>query len=211
MLGVNPFNQPDVEASKVVTRKLTGEYETAGSLPAQAPLAQSDGIQLFADPRNAEELMSLAGEHASVPEYLTAHLSRLRDHDYFAVLAYLARNEDHEQALQSIRQQVRDSRKVATCLGYGPRYLHSTGQAYKGGPNSGVFLQMTCDDGEDLPVPGQKYTFGVVKAAQARGDFEVLAARGRRALWIHVGADTMAGLRQLRKLVSESLAANAGH
>ncbi len=207
ILGINAFNQPDVEASKVVARKLTKEYETTGSLPTEVPLAQSNGIQLFADQRNAAELRSLAGEEASIGKYLTAHLSRLRHHDYFAVLAYLARNEEHEGELQSIRQRVRDTRKVATCLGYGPRYLHSTGQAYKGGPNTGVFLQVTCDDAEDLPVPGQKYTFGVVKAAQAQGDLKVLAARRRRALRVHVGADTMAGLGQLRKLVAEGLAA----
>ena len=205
ILGINAFNQPDVEASKVATRKLTGEYEVTGSLPAETPLAQSNGIQLFADQRNAAELESLAGEKASIGDYLRAHLGRLGEHGYFAVLAYLARNEDHEGELQRIRQRVRDTRKVATCLAYGPRYLHSTGQAYKGGPNSGVFLQVTCDDAEDLPVPGQKYTFGVVKAAQARGDFKVLAARRRRALRAHLGADSMAGLRQLRELVADSL------
>src|SRR5205814_9054953 len=94
-------------------------------------------------------------------------------------------NEEHEEALQSIRHAIRNKKKVATCLGFGPRFLHSTGQAYKGGPNSGVFLQLTCDDQADLPVPGQKYTFGVVKAAQARGDFNVLVERDRRALRIH--------------------------
>src|SRR2546425_11195489 len=96
-------------------------------------------------------------------------------------------NDDHETSLQSMRRAVRDKKRVATCLGFGPRFLHSTGQAYKGGPNSGVFLQMTCDDAQDLPVPGRKITFGVVKAAQARGDFEVLARRNRRALSVHLG------------------------
>jgi transaldolase/glucose-6-phosphate isomerase len=96
---------------------------------------------------------------------------------------------------------VRDRKQVATCLGFGPRFLHSTGQAYKGGPNSGVFLQITCDDANDLAVPGQTYTFGTVKAAQARGDFQVLADRGRRALRVHLGADVAAGLRQLAELV----------
>jgi transaldolase/glucose-6-phosphate isomerase len=94
---------------------------------------------------------------------------------------------------------------VATCLGFGPRFLHSTGQAYKGGPDSGVFLQITCDDAADLPVPGQKYTFGVVKAAQARGDFQVLADRGRRALRVHLGPDVKAGLEHLASLVKGAL------
>jgi hypothetical protein len=100
---------------------------------------------------------------------------------------------------------VRDAKRVATCLGFGPRFLHSTGQAYKGGPNSGVFLQITCDDASDLPVPGQKYTFGVVKAAQARGDFQVLADRGRRALRVHLGTNVGAGLATLAAAVKLAL------
>jgi transaldolase / glucose-6-phosphate isomerase len=111
-----------------------------------------------------------------------------------------------EQPLQAMRHAVRNRRRVATCLGFGPRFLHSTGQAYKGGPNSGVFLQITCDDAADLPVPGQKYTFGVVKAAQARGDFQVLAERGRRALRAHLGADVKAGLAKLRAALEQALA-----
>ena len=111
----------------------------------------------------------------------------------------------HQQPLQAIRHAVRDAKKVATCLGYGPRFLHSTGQAYKGGPNTGVFLQITCDDATDLPVPGQKYTFGVVKAAQARGDFAVLAERGRRALRVHLGKDVAAGLATLRGAIAQAL------
>jgi transaldolase/glucose-6-phosphate isomerase len=112
---------------------------------------------------------------------------------------------EHESLLQSVRMTVRDRKRVATCLGFGPRFLHSTGQAYKGGPNSGVFLQITCDDAQDLPVPGQKYTFGVVKAAQARGDFQVLADRQRRALRAHIGSDVKAGLTKLAELVKQIL------
>jgi hypothetical protein len=114
-------------------------------------------------------------------------------------------NPQNERALQGIRHQVRDVKKVATCLGFGPRFLHSTGQAYKGGPNSGVFLQITCDDAADLPVPGQKYTFGVVKAAQARGDFAVLAERGRRALRVHLGKNVKGDLAKLAKAVQQAL------
>jgi len=114
-------------------------------------------------------------------------------------------NDEHEAALQKIRHAVRDSKHVATCLGFGPRFLHSTGQAYKGGPKSGVFLQVTCDDAADLQVPGQKYTFGIVKAAQARGDFQVLADRRRRALRVHLGKDVNAGLSELSKAVAEAL------
>ena len=110
-----------------------------------------------------------------------------------------------EAALQAMRTRLRDRHRVATCVGFGPRFLHSTGQAYKGGPNTGVFLQITCDDAQELPVPGQRYGFGVVKAAQARGDFEVLAERGRRALRVHLGADVAAGLRGLGRAVEQAI------
>ena len=125
--------------------------------------------------------------------------------DYFGLLAYVEMNEAHAERLQAVRHDVRDAKRVATCLGFGPRFLHSTGQAYKGGPNTGVFLQITCEDAVDLPVPGQKYTFGVVKAAQARGDFQVLAERNRRALRVHLGADVRAGLTTLEKVVRQAL------
>jgi transaldolase/glucose-6-phosphate isomerase len=204
VLGINPFNQPDVEASKVATRKLTSEYEKTGSLPAEMPLLEENGIRLFADPKNAEALTKAAGTNRSVAGYLRAHLSRISRGDYVAILAYLEMNEDHENALQNSRHTIRDAKKVATCLGFGPRFLHSTGQAYKGGPNSGVFLQITCDHPADLPVPGQKYTFGVVESAQARGDFQVLGERGRRALRIHF-ADVGQGLANLDRMLREAV------
>ncbi len=121
------------------------------------------------------------------------------------MLGYIEMNPAHESLLQSLRMSVRDKKHVATCLGFGPRFLHSTGQAYKGGPNSGVFLQITCDDAADFPVPQQKYTFGVVKAAQARGDFAVLAERNRRALRVHIGSDVKAGLKKLAEFVQQAL------
>src|SRR5262249_2600000 len=124
---------------------------------------------------------------------------------YAALLAYIDRSPPHVDAVQRIRRTIRDRTKAATCVGFGPRFLHSTGQAYKGGPNSGVFLQITCDDAQDLPVPGQKYTFGIVKAAQARGDFQVLAERNRRALRVHLGRDVKAGLGNLNELVKQAL------
>ena len=202
ILDINAFNQPDVEASKVVTRDLTAEYEKAGSLPVETPMFEADGIALYTDDKNAEELHSIAGANAGLADYLKAHLSRISTDDYFAILGYVNRlNPAHEKSMQAIRHNIRDTFKVATCLGFGPRFLHSTGQAYKGGPNSGVFLQITCDDTNDLQVPNHKYTFGVVKAAQARGDFSVLAERKRRALRVHLGKDTEAGLKQLEALV----------
>jgi transaldolase/glucose-6-phosphate isomerase len=146
-----------------------------------------------------------AGGRATLVELLRAHLASLGAGDYFALLVYLEMNEAHRTGLQAIRHEVRDVRGVATCLGFGPRFLHSTGQAFKGGPNTGVFLQVTCEDAEDLPIPGWRYTFGTVKAAQARGDTEVLAERGRRVVRVHLGADVDAGLAQLRALVTEAL------
>ena len=205
VIAINPFDQPDVEAAKIATRKLTSEYEQQGHLSAETPIFEADGIRLYTDPKNAEALKKGA-QQQSLAGCLKAHFDRLGAGDYFALLAFIEMNQAHEAALQEIRHDVRDRKKVATCLGFGPRFLHSTGQAYKGGPNSGVFLQVTCDDAKDLAVPGQNYTFGVVKAAQARGDFQVLADRGRRALRVHLGPNVGAGLAALAKAVKQALA-----
>jgi transaldolase / glucose-6-phosphate isomerase len=202
IIGIDAFNQPDVEASKVETRKLTSEYETTGKLPPESPFFSTDSVKLYADPRNATDLK----DGGSLVGVLKKHIERIKAGDYFGVLGYITMNEAHQEALQSIRLAVRDRKKVATVLGFGPRFLHSTGQAYKGGPNSGVFLQITCDDAIDVLVPGQKYTFGVVKAAQARGDFAVLAERGRRALRVHLGKDVAAGLAVLNDAIHQALA-----
>jgi len=204
IIGINAFNQPDVEASKIATRNLTSEYEKTGSLPAEKPIVEDDGIKLFTDAKNAADLARAAGGDKSLAGYLKAHLGRIGTGDYFAVLGFIQMNAEHEATLQAIRHAVRNKKHVATCLGFGPRFLHSTGQAYKGGPNSGVFLQVTCDDALELPVPQQKYTFGVVKAAQARGDFQVLTERGRRALRVHLH-DVDAGLATLAAAVQKAL------
>jgi transaldolase / glucose-6-phosphate isomerase len=204
IIGLNPFDQPDVEASKIATKKLTEEYERSGSLPAETPMFEAEGVKLFADEKNSGALNDAVTDR-SLSGYLKAHLDRLTAGDYFALLAYVEMNQTHEDALQSARHAVRDRKRVATCLGFGPRFLHSTGQAYKGGPDTGVFLQITCDDAIDLPVPGQKFTFGIVKAAQARGDFQVLAERGRRALRVHLGGDVSAGLVKLDEAVKAAL------
>jgi transaldolase/glucose-6-phosphate isomerase len=203
LLGIHPFNQPDVEASKLATRALTSAYEKSGVLPDEKPFFEGEGVKLLADAANAQALVE-RGER-SLAGILRAHLERLGPGDYFATLAYLEMNAAHEEAIQDFRHQVRDRKRVATCLGFGPRFLHSTGQAYKGGPGSGVFLQITCDDARDVPVPGQNYSFGVVKAAQARGDFQVLSERKRRALRAHLGADVARGLRTLGDAVRKAL------
>jgi transaldolase / glucose-6-phosphate isomerase len=206
VIGINAFNQPDVEASKIATRNLTNEYEKNGSLPPEKPVLEDGDIKLFTDAVNADALAKAAGKDKSLAGYLRAHIKRVGVGDYFALLAYIQMDAEHETLLQKLRQALRDKKRVATCLEFGPRFLHSTGQAYKGGPNSGVFLQVTCDDAADLPVPGQTYTFGVVKAAQARGDFQVLAERGRRALRVHLGKDLASGLARLSAAFHQALA-----
>ncbi|OKH43739.1 transaldolase [Calothrix sp. HK-06] len=201
IIGINAFNQPDVEASKIATRELTTEYEQTGTLRTENPISIEAGIELFTDDKNAVQLTQMVGHDRSLGGYLRAHLNRLKAGDYFALLAYIEMNEENSSQLQIIRQTIRDTKKVATCLGFGPRFLHSTGQAYKGGPNSGLLLQITCADKINLPVPQQKYSFGVVKAAQARGDFQVLAERRRRVLRVDLGEDVSSGLEILKKII----------
>jgi transaldolase/glucose-6-phosphate isomerase len=204
VIGINAFNQPDVEASKIVTRQLTDAFERDGALPPEIPILDQDGIKLFTDSENAAALTK--DSHLTLGGIIRAHIDRIHAGDYFGLLAYIPMFPEYEDQLQEIRKQIVESKQVATVLGFGPRFLHSTGQAYKGGPNSGVFLQITCQEAADLPVPGQTYTFGVVKAAQARGDFSVLADRKRRALRVHLGRNIGADLARLRDLIAAGLA-----
>jgi transaldolase/glucose-6-phosphate isomerase len=204
IIGINPFDQPDVEASKIKARELTGAYEKKGSLPAEKPMLQDLGIKIFANDANAKVLKQ-AGDGRTLVGSLKAHLGRLHSGDYCALLAYVARDERHRRTLQDIRVAIRDAKHVATCVGFGPRFLHSTGQVYKGGPNSGVFLEITCETRDNVPVSGHKYSFGSVISAQARGDFAVLNERARRALRVHLGTDVTAGLAILKDAVHEAL------
>ncbi len=196
ILKINPFNQPDVESAKIEARKITEEYEQTGELPEETPFFEADGIKLFSDDKNIAELNSLV-EAKTLANYLKAHFSRIVENDYFALLGYIEMNSENERLLQKIRHQILEEKQVATCLGFGPRFLHSTGQGYKGGANNGVFLQITSDDAIDFPVPEQKFTFGVVKSAQARGDFQVLVDRERRALRVHLGENVKEGLEKI--------------
>jgi len=205
VIGINPFNQPDVEAAKIETRALTTEYEKSGTLPQRAPFLVDAGIALYATDAYAGKLKAAASSQ-TLAGILRAHLDQLGAGDYFATVAFLPMFEEHEAAIQGFRHKVRDQKHVATCLGFGPRFLHSTGQDYKGGPNTGVFLQITAAHADDLDIPGQKYSFGVVIDAQAAGDLAVLESRGRRALRVHLGADVAAGLKALSAAVSEALA-----
>ena len=199
IIGIDAFDQPDVEASKIETKKLTSAYNDSGTLPPETPFLTDGAIQLFSDEKNAAELAKAGNTLGAV---IKAHLARLRAGDYAALVAYIERTPDHIALLQALRTKIRDARKVATVAEFGPRFLHSTGQAYKGGPNSGVFTQITAHDAADLPVPGERYTFSVVKAAQARGDFDVLAERGRRVLRVHINGELEAGLKTLATAIS---------
>ncbi len=204
ILGINPFNQPDVEAAKIKTRELTAAFEKTGALPAEHPVVSTPSADIYTDDHNATALRK-AGANGDLASWLKAHLAGSHAGDYVALLAYIERNHGHIDTLQAMRLAVRDKRHLATCAEFGPRFLHSTGQAYKGGPDSGVFLQITADDAHDLAVPGQKASFGVIKAAQARGDFGVLTERGRRAIRVHLKGDLTSGLKMLDDALQRAL------
>ncbi len=200
IIGINPFDQPDVEASKIKTRALTDGFEKSGTLDAPEPIFEADGISLYADAANSARL----GNHRSLGAYLKAHFQSAKPGDYCALLAYIDHNKTQSAHLTHLRKKIRDHLRIATCVGFGPRFLHSTGQAYKGGPNSGIFLQITSHDAHDLPVPGHRYSFGVVKAAQAMGDLGVLEERGRRALRVHLH-HLDAGMKTLTHAIDQAL------
>jgi transaldolase / glucose-6-phosphate isomerase len=183
ILGINPFDQPNVQESKDNTNRLLDMVKKQGRLPGEKPTLVEDPLSLFV-PEVA----------ATVEETLQRFLGQARAGDYVALMAYLTEDSATEQSLQAIRVLLRNSLRLATTLGYGPRFLHSTGQFHKGGPNTGLFLQLTADDTADLPVPGQPYTFGIFKRAEALGDLEALRKHERRVIRIHLGADVGRGL-----------------
>lgn len=204
VIGINPFNQPDVEDAKVLARKWTEQYDKTGVIDEEESFFEQEGLKLFTDTTNEKELKSIVGNGADLSTYLNAHVGRALAGDYFALLAYVEMMEEHQAVLTQIRKLVRDRQKVATCVGFGPRFQHSTGQAYKGGPNTGVFLQITADDIVDLPVPDHRYSFGTAKAIEARSDFQVLGSRGRRILRVHLGSDVLSGLKKILALLEGS-------
>ena len=208
IMGINPFDQPDVEASKIATGNITSEYEKTGILQLSAPVyvetMGKDSIEFFTDASNWELITKNIKGPLSATEILKGLLAQVQKDDYVAILAYLEMNQKNETLLQNIRDIIHIELKTATCLGFGPRYLHSTGQVYKGGPNTGIFIEITADDSVDLPVPGKKYTFGLVKTAQAIGDFQILCQRERRALRIHLKGELSSSLSVLLKHVAEA-------
>ena len=205
IIGINAFDQPNVQESKDNTKAFLAEYLKQGALPKAEPVLKADGIELYADEKNAAELKEKAKRSqfpaGTIEAYLEAHFARIKAGDYAAFNAYIEMNAANVKTVQSIRTTVRDTRKVATTVGFGPRFLHSTGQLHKGGPASGLFTQITCDDAADLAIPGEKFSFSVLKQAQALGDFQSLVKRDRRLLRVHLGKDVEKGLDRLRKAV----------
>jgi transaldolase/glucose-6-phosphate isomerase len=201
VLGINPFDQPDVEASKAKSRELTKEYESSGKLPAGEPVRRFDGMTLYADAKNAKTVEGCD----TLPDVLRAHFAQAKPGDYIGLLAFVEQSAAHFARLQTMRTTLRDKLKVATCAEFGPRFLHSTGQAYKGGPNTGIFLTVTAKPGRDLELANGKMSFGVVQEAQAIGDFAVLNERGRRALRLHLD-DAESGLAALGGALDAALA-----
>jgi transaldolase/glucose-6-phosphate isomerase len=195
ILSINAFDQPNVQESKDNTNRLLGVVRDKGKLPEEKPALVESPLSLYADETDS----TIAGT-------LTRFLGQARGGDYVALMAYLTEKPEIEKALERIRLKLRDELKLATTLGYGPRFLHSTGQFHKGGPNTGLFLQLTGGDDHDAPVPDEPYTFGVLKRAQAQGDLEALRKHGRRVMRIDLGRDTIRGLNKLEQSIAQALA-----
>jgi glucose-6-phosphate isomerase len=199
VLGIDPFDQPNVQESKDATTKLLAAYRSRGALEQPMPLVSEPGIAVWADPE------PLGDTPVSVDGALDQLLGLARaGRDYVAILAYLPPDAEVTERLQRIRTAVRDATGAATTLGFGPRFLHSTGQLHKGGPDSGIFLQLTADPSKDLSIPGWEESFGTLIAAQALGDLASLQKRGRRALRLHFG-ELDAGLDRLEEMVGAAL------
>ena len=211
LLGINPFDQPNVQESKDNTNRLLGEFRTHSRIPEAGPLGEFEGVKVFYDPPKGATL-DLAG--ASPAEACTravaAFLSRAREGDYLAFLPYLEPSSVHKASIQAVRLHLRDGMRLATTVGYGPRYLHSTGQLHKGGPAQGLFIVITADDQQDKPVPGEPYTFGILKQAQALGDYESLRSKGRPVIRFHLSAQIAAGIDQMTNLLKAAVDAILG-
>jgi glucose-6-phosphate isomerase len=194
-LGVNPFDQPDVESAKVRTHRALERYRETHSLPEEPVILREGVLSVYAPDLQA----------TTVSDHLRAFLAGATEGDHVALMAYIERNATNRGLLQSMRHRIGEALHLAVTLGFGPRFLHSTGQLHKGGANNGLFLQITQDETDDLPIPGQPYSFGVLKRAQALGDFQALRGLGRRAMRVNLGADVQAGLRELGAAIDAAL------
>ncbi|MCI0391121.1 MAG: bifunctional transaldolase/phosoglucose isomerase [Acidobacteria bacterium] len=203
VMGINPFDQPNVQESKDNTKLLLEDFKRDGQLPEQTLAVQGHGLKVYCDDETLDEL----GRNKTIEAFITAHLKRVKPGDYISMLNYIKETAEHEALIQAIRTHLRDALHVATTTGYGPRFLHSTGQLHKGGDDNGVFIQITADDVQDASLVGEPFTFSVLKQAQALGDFQSLASRDRRAIRLHLGADIAAGLNTLLEIVRKAFPA----
>jgi transaldolase/glucose-6-phosphate isomerase len=201
IIGINPFDEPNVQESKDNTQRLLDIYEKEGKLPEQDPILESDGLALYGD----SEALARAGSEGTLDSALKAFFSMVRPGDYVALLAYIPSTGEQEELLLDARLAVRDTCRVATTFGYGPRYLHSTGQLHKGGPNKGVFIEVTDNPKRDLPIPGRPFTFGILVRAQAMGDLQSLQKHGRRAIRLHIKGDLSQGVEHVREAIRSAV------
>ncbi|MEK7330958.1 MAG: transaldolase, partial [Candidatus Eisenbacteria bacterium] len=197
ILGVNPFDEPNVTEAKQATQSMLEGYLVSGRFPADPPVAAAHGLEAHAPAGVVAAVRPHLAAPADPAAWVPALLALARPGDYLALLAYLHRTPARHQRLQRLRERLRAVGRLATTLGYGPRYLHSTGQLHKGGPASGIFLLLTADPGPDRGIPDERFGFAVLHRAQAEGDYAALERRDRRLLRIHLGADAEAGLDAL--------------
>jgi glucose-6-phosphate isomerase len=202
-LGINPFDQPNVQEAKDATRELLAAFERHGQLQPRTKIAAEDLITIY----GADD----ASEAGSVGDALRHSLARLKPGDYIAFLNFIEGTPETDRQLQEMTIQLRDTTHCAVTTGYGPRFLHSTGQLHKGGPDTGVFFQIVADDETDFAVPGEPYTFSILKQAQALGDFRALLKRGRRVIGIELGKNTQAGLERLKTIIGDALQGRRSH
>ncbi len=206
LLEINAFDQPNVQESKDNTKRLLEGFKSDGKLPAETAVLAPEGLEFYCDPETRSAIENGPQGANSAETLLAGFLKQARPGDYAAVMAYLARTPETERRLQAIRLRLRDALRAAATLGFGPRFLHSTGQLHKGGPNKGLFLQITAADPGDLRIPGEPYTFSVLKQAQALGDLQSLESKKRRVLRVHLAQDTEAGLEQLLRALEAAVA-----
>ena len=200
VMGVNPFDEPNVAESKKNTAELLAEWQRTKSIDEGAPLVETDDLEIFSGER-AQSL--LGGKTDSARSFLKAFFGLAHSPDYLALLAYFESSAGRDRKLNSIRMKCRERARIATTLGYGPRYLHSTGQLHKGGPDRGVFVLLTADARKELPIPGAAYGFSVLQRAQALGDFRSLDGKGRRVIRIHLGSRIDRGLKLIAEMLED--------
>jgi hypothetical protein len=207
LLGINPFDQPNVQESKDNTNRLLAQFSAMGGFEEETHLSESEGVRFYCDAarRTGPSGTMVLEEPRTMPECLAAFLSHGQPGDYVAVLPYLDPSSGHRAALQAIRMCLRNGLGLATTSGFGPRYLHSTGQLHKGGAANGLFIIITGEDRNDLPVPGEPYSFSVLKQAQALGDLQSLRSRNLRVVRFHLGKGVQAGLDHLLIVVKAAL------